>query len=100
MLRCDGGAFKQNYDSRIVHPGAQDRIEREAPPAEVIVEIFWFEGMWAFVRNLPSLSANVQFGDVALFGEFDSVLVRKFGETPEPTPASSVSTVVEAVAAS
>ncbi len=58
MLGCDGGAFKQNYDSRIVHPGAQDRIEREAPPSEVIVEIFLFERMWSFVCNLPSLRAN------------------------------------------
>src|SRR3984957_18203176 len=100
MLRWDGGAFKKSYDSRIVHPGAQDRIEREAPPSEVIVEIFLFERMWSFVCNLPSLSANVQFRDVALFGEFDPFLVRKFGETPEHATASVGSTVVEAVTAS
>ena len=36
MLRRDGGALKQKYDAGIIHPRAQDRVERQATAAQVV----------------------------------------------------------------
>src|SRR6266571_1901981 len=47
--------------------------------------------------NFESLVAVIDVDDVALFGEFDSVLVGKFGKAPENSPRAAGLAVIETV---
>src|SRR5579862_7763538 len=99
MLCCDGGAFKKQHDAGIIHPGAQNHIERVPAAAKVVIEVFLFYGTRAFVGEFVCLVANIQLGDVALFGELDALLVGKFPEAPKHASAAFAA-MMEAVTAS
>src|SRR6202158_4096910 len=77
MLRGDGIAFEQQDHSRIVHPFSQNRFEREAAAAQIIVQIFLLDWARTLKGNLVSLVANVKLRDIALLGEFDALFVGK-----------------------
>src|ERR1700686_1002354 len=100
MLGRVGCAFVEEDDTGIVDPGSQNRLQREASPAEVIVEIFWVEGTRTLKGDFPRPVADIEFRDVSFFGDFDALFVREFGEAPKHATAAGGLTVVEAVAAS
>src|SRR5271166_5397606 len=100
MLRGDGEAFKQQHDGGVVHPGTKDRVEREPAAAQVLVEIFFLDGVRALVGDLISFVADVELGYVALFGEFNALFVGKLGETPEDYASAAGLAMVKTVAAS
>src|SRR5258708_39932744 len=74
-------------------------MDRDTTAAQVILELFRLDGVRTLEGDLVSLVADVEFGDVALFGEFDALFIREFSETPEHT-TPTFAAVVEAVAAS
>jgi len=53
--------------------------------------------MRALVRELPSPVADVEFGDVALFGKFEALLVREFVEAPEHAAGAGCPPMMESV---
>src|SRR5690348_13593900 len=56
--------------------------------------------MSPLVSELPSFVADVQFGDVALLGDFDALFVREFGEAPKQVAAAAGPAVMEGIASS
>ena len=42
MLCGNGGTFEEEYDARIVHPGAQNHIQRVPAAAKVVIKVFLF----------------------------------------------------------
>src|SRR5579862_511499 len=83
MLRRNGGAFIEQNHARAIHPGSQDRVERKAPPAQIIVQILLLDRMRPLIGNLPGFAAHIEFCNVALFRDLHPLLVRKFSEAPE-----------------
>src|SRR3954466_9101125 len=98
MLRRDRIAFIQKNGARSIQPSAQNRVQREMPPPQVLIKILGIERVRTLESNLPSLIPNVQLRDVALFGDLDALLVGKDDEVPENAAAAFGSTVVKAIA--
>src|SRR5579871_3115337 len=99
MLRRNRISLEEHDDAGIVHPCAQDCVDRELSAAKILVQIFLFDRMRPFVRNLPGLVAHVEFGDVALFRQFDPLFVGKLPETPEDTASAGRTSRMKSVAA-
>src|SRR3954466_3101276 len=98
MLRRDRIAFIQKNGARSIQPSAQNRVQREMPPPQVLIKILRIERVRTFESNLPGLIPDVQLRDVALFGDLDALLVGKDDEVPENAAAAFGSTVVKAIA--
>src|ERR1700722_14901470 len=96
MLRGDGVAVIKQRDAGVVDPGAKDGVERKAVAAQVLLEIFRLERLRALIGDFVSLVADVEFGNVALLGEFEAFLIGEFGETPKVGAIAGGAAVVEA----
>src|SRR3954453_3192318 len=98
MLRPDRIAFIQKNRARSIQPSAQNRVQREMPPPQVLIKILRIERVRTLESNLPGLIPVIQLRDVALFGDLDALLVGKDDEVPENAAAAFGSTVVKAIA--
>src|SRR5579864_5388318 len=99
MLRRHCHPFIKKHDCRVVDPGSEDRIEGEVAAAKVIIEVLLLDGARTFVGNLVCLIADIEFGNVTLFGEFHTLLVWEFAEAPEHGASAIGLAMMEAVAA-